>query len=101
MGQVQPFATEEQPITISLASGIYNETVQVTAHVRLAGLDPLNRSRTQILPTNLQPGAIVIQAAEDTALRDLSVQLPSDAPTGVTLLQINDVTMEVSNVAFN
>lgn len=104
MDTIAPYATAERPITISLAAGVYAEQVVFAPHVRIAGADADIPSDTRIAPPS---GAFVtghmaaLRGAEDTAVRDLSIELPINAPANAVIILVEDVAMTIENTLLN
>jgi len=97
-----PHATAENFVTIHLApNATYAEAVVFVPHVGLRGMEPDSRENTRILPPAeaLQGAAVV--AAESTDLRNVTIELPPDAPEGTVLVQIAGVRMVLQRAALD
>lgn len=109
--QVAPHASAAGPFTVILAPGLYAEKLVLHRYVTLAGTDAENPEAIRIAPGvgatagNLQAGDAVVTAVAgltgENILRDLTIAISADAPSGVTLLSVPDATIDVENVVFD
>jgi len=109
--QITTCAEEGRPFTIQLSEGVYEETLSLRQNVTIAGSNPENPSLTRIYPKadsgrgGLATGNSVIEAADGIAgnnvIRDITIEIESGAPNGVSLLKILNVGVQVDNVIFN
>tara|TARA_R110001592_G_scaffold93608_5_gene271685 strand:- start:1068 stop:2489 length:1422 start_codon:yes stop_codon:yes gene_type:complete len=105
--QLSGCAAELNPIEIQLGAGTFQEAVTLIPFVSIKGVNPEDNGATIIAPTpeqtlanrsDGQPTAVI--AANQTAMSDLSIQLPTTTGDGWRVLAISDVEMDVANVDF-
>ena len=99
MNRVSGYAGPSQPVTIHLATGVYDEPVVFVSYVSIAGA---GSDFTGIAYYNAGDSEhIVVDAAESTAIRDCTITLPGSVAAVTVLLRIVDVSMQVSNVVLD
>jgi hypothetical protein len=93
------YASEWHAVTIYAAPGNYDELVEFVPHITLKGagssatfLQHFNRADSQ---------HFVVLAAENTKLEDCTVTLPGLNADVTVLVNIDDVSMEMSNVVLD
>jgi len=95
--QVRGLASESRPAAVVVLEGVYDETVVVPAHTRLIGFGP---EASIIAPSalTLEDEAVVVDLEDGSALQDISIALPQDAPPSRTAIRINNVSARVARV---
>ncbi|MFM1920892.1 MAG: hypothetical protein RLZZ303_2526 [Candidatus Hydrogenedentota bacterium] len=102
MAQAACVATNENPVTINLAAGVYDEVINFVDNVavRGAGMD-----FTVVTPTpaaiNGTVGPYAVAGAVGSAMSDLSITLPAGAPNGTRIVSLIDVDMDLQRVDLN
>ena len=99
METVAPLATEGFPITIRLDRGEYNEPVVFVPHVRLVGAGDSLTTITYFDAADDEH--VVVRAAEDTGLSDLTVTVTDNTPEGIALVEIDNVRMAIERVTLD
>lgn len=102
MLRVARFATAAHPITIHVGPGIFEEKVAFVPHVAVVGTGSSDPDATTIRYFDARETEhVVMVAAENTALRDCKLTLPSSVSATVELLRVEDVTIEMNNVTID
>ncbi|MBI4556019.1 MAG: hypothetical protein HY706_00420 [Candidatus Hydrogenedentes bacterium] len=99
MNDIARHAKDFHPVIIYLAAGLYEEPVVFIPHVTVQGADPEKPAATVIRWFGSALDNVVVRAAENTRLQDLKLTFPPvPISSVVTLVSIDNVTMEIDNV---
>lgn len=98
MSQAAMDAASDNFVTIHLAEGLYEEPVIFVDNVGILGAGP--NSVIRHFEEN-DPIHNVVVAADNTELRDVTVDIPIAVGDDTTLLRIDDVAITVDGVVFN
>jgi hypothetical protein len=96
---------ENRDVEISLASGMYTETLEFTPNTRLMGSNPSNPADTIIEPEPSllnETDAVILETSDGTEIMDLTVRAPR-IPTGsdTTMVRVADRSVVLNNIVLD
>ncbi|MEK7795430.1 MAG: hypothetical protein AAB353_12915 [Candidatus Hydrogenedentota bacterium] len=91
--------SELHPVTISAGPGYYEEFVRFVANVTLQGAGPTSTAISAFDPIN--PDFNLVEAADNTVIRDLTIILPFGSFSVPVLVRIDSVDATLDNVVLD